>query len=346
MPIEATTLSYGERLGSEAISAAVLEYVNGVVRREIGNQAEFDLRQAPITFDLQKLHGAFLTERINITKTLGALCEVVFRYPCDMLLLTGRPSRLPGVQAFIRKVLPLPPGRILPLQNYRTGGWYPFHKSGLIDDPKSTASVGAMLCLLCANHSVPNFHFRTAALKPESTIRHLGRIDNNNVIKDADVLYRDIQSEECQMILPTVGEGEDADTPQLEMRGPQHLGFRQLSAERWAATPLYILRFTTSGKDKFARAEEQYEVQRRKGESGEAPLLRVRLKVREKPEDRKIRDRGLISDRLEIAGVESNCNGISFNARADLELEFNTMLGASLSDETKYWLDSGSVKRK
>ncbi|MGY2289866.1 virulence factor SrfB [Pseudomonas sp. SDO528_S397] len=330
--VDVSTRTYLELLGAEAISASVLEYVHNAVRRDIGTQNGFDLYQTPISFDLQHLHGAFLNDRINITKILGALCEVVAHYPCDVLLLTGRPSRLPGVQAFIRKVLPLPPGRILALQNYRTGGWYPFHKNGRIDDPKSTASVGAMLCLLCANHSLPNFYFRAAALKPYSTVKHIGLIDQANAIKDADVLYRDIQTdpESNALQLPLIGTGDDADTPPLEMRGDLRLGFRQLAAERWAASPLYTLRFTPAGREKFSRAV---------GENGAAPLLKVRFEVKAPR-----RNTGLISDQLVVRSIESN-SSTSFNPRSDLRLELNTMLDAGLS-ETNYWLDSGSVKRK
>ena len=333
VPVEASTHSYLELLGDGAISATVLEYVAGAVRREVGGQSAFDLLQAPITFNLQQLHVAFLNDKVNITKILGALCEVIFHYPCDMLLLTGRPSRLPGIQAFIRKMLPLAPGRILPLQNYRTGGWYPFHKSGLIDDPKSTASVGAMLCLLCANHSVPNFYFRAAALKPYSTVKHIGVIDLNNVIKDADVLYRDIQSDNGVIQLPLTGSGDEAEPAKLTMRGDLRLGFRQLSAQRWAASPLYTLRFTASGREKLSKAV---------GENGETPWVKVGFAVQ--PPDQHTRKQGLVSDKLKVTTVESNSN-VNFNARGDIQLELNTMLDAGLS-ETKYWLDSGSVKRK
>ncbi|MGA3681809.1 virulence factor SrfB [Pseudomonas graminis] len=334
VPVDVSTYSYRELLGDNSISQTVLEYVNSAVRRDVGMQSTFDLFDTPIAFDLQKLHAAFLNDQINITKILGALCEVIFHYPCDMLLLTGRPSRLPGVQAFIRKMLPLPPGRILPLQNYRTGGWYPFHKSGLIDDPKSTASVGAMLCLLCANHSVPNFYFRSTALKPYSTVKHIGVIDGNNVIKEADVLYRDIQSQDGKIQLPQVGVGDDTDSPQLEMRGDLRMGFRQLTAERWAASPLYTLKFTPAGREKLSRAV---------GTDNQAPLLKVRFQVT--APDKHSKKHGLVSDRLQVAGIESNSSNVNFNPRSDLELELNTMLDVGLG-ETKYWLDSGSVKRK
>lgn len=69
-----------------------------------------------------------------------------------------------------------------------------------------------MITLLCANHRIPNFHFRTAALKPYSTIRHMGIIDLQNIIRDHDVTYRDIQSYEGQIRLPRVG-SEETDTP-------------------------------------------------------------------------------------------------------------------------------------
>lgn len=332
-PSVPSTHAYGELLDKETVSEAVIAYVDNAVRRDLGRPAAFDLLSVPFSINLQALHAAFLGDKINICKTLSALCEVVSQYPCDALLLTGRPSRLPGVQAFIRKMMPLPPGRILPMQNYRTGGWYPFHKNGFIDDPKSTASVGAMLFLLCANHSVPNFYFRTSALKPYSTIKHIGVIDLNNVIKDEDVIYRDIQSADGRIRLPTVGTGDEEATVSFAVRGDTRLGFRQLRAERWAATPLYSLRLKESARQKFARASVP---------PGEAPYLRVRLQVLA---DKSAEKQGLLSDKLGIENVDTNCIGVTFNARADLELELNTMLDAGLSD-TKYWLDSGSVKRK
>src|SRR5690606_5806676 len=146
---------------------------------------------------------------------------VVNHYRCDILLLTGRPSRLPGVQAVIRRLLPLPSGRILPLQNYRAGIWYPFHKAGLIDDPKTTASVGAMLCWLCANHKIPNFYFSPSSLKPSAAIRHIGSIDFNNTIKDEDVLYHDIvtNTEDGCIQLPVQGEGDEAMPAPFLMHG-------------------------------------------------------------------------------------------------------------------------------
>ncbi|MDR5900296.1 virulence factor SrfB [Halomonas vilamensis] len=321
------TLTYGERLGAQAVSDSVRRYVESALRRELGTELEFDLLDIPLTVNLLEVHRAFLKDRFNLCKTLASLCEVAFQYQCDTLLITGRPSRLPGIQAYLRKMLPLPPGRILPLQGYRTGSWYPFHRNGRINDPKSTASVGAMLCLLCAQHNLSNFFFRAAALRPYSTIRHIGLIDNNNTIPDADVTYRDIASSDdsTSIVLP---ENECGDTPTIEMRGPLRIGFRQLGVERWTASPLYTLTFTPEGKKELAKIEQR---------EGRAPVLKVRLAV-----DERAGKGSLISDRLRVAGVETN-GGASFNAKF-LKLQLNTLIDAGLGD-TNYWLDSGSVKR-
>lgn len=324
MPPPAQTLSYQEWLGDQAISTSVRDFVNTEVSRACGRAGAFELNEVPLSMDLGAVHAAFFSETFNLCKTLTALCEVVHAYRCDILLLTGRPSNLPGVPLFVRKLLPLPPSRILPMRHYRSGSWFPFHVNGRIQDPKATASVGAMLCWLCENSRLPNFYFQTAELRPYSTLRHLGIIDSNNIIKDADLAYTDIpvDAESNCIQLP-----EDSETgPAIEMRGDIRLGFRQLALQRWAAAPLYNLQYTDRGRKAYA-------------DSHQSLVLRVTLKAR--PQAKKLAAAGLISDRLEIASATSQDGE---DMKRLITLELNTMLGAGLGD-SKYWLDSGSVKR-
>lgn len=326
-PAAPVTYTYRQLLTESDINPSVLNYVSGAVRRDTGGEV-FDLLDTKITFDLPTLHGMFLNNGVNIVKPLSALCEVIGHYPCDVLLLTGRPSRLPGVQAFIRQNLPLVPGRIVPMQSYRTGGWYPFHKNGLIDDPKSTAAVGAMLCLLCANHSVHGFYLRADKLVPYSTIKHIGVIDLDNSIRDRGVLFRDIRTERGCIQLAGDSEEEQAVTPALAMPSAIRLGFRQLSVERWAASPLYSLSFTEEGKRKMATGTRD----------GSSAVASVRFKVAKNPETA---NAGLVSDQLEVRSVTSNtAERLDKN---DVHLQFNTLLVSKLGDNT-YWLDSGTVK--
>ena len=92
----------------------VLAFINGEVQREAGSDA-FDILHTPLVIRLADLHAAFLSDRIGIGRCLRLLAEVVALYTCDVLLLTGRPARFPGVQALLRHLQPLPASRILPL---------------------------------------------------------------------------------------------------------------------------------------------------------------------------------------------------------------------------------------
>ena len=331
---EQTHIVINQRVGDLLPVGSLRDEVEGFVRREVqkaGGPTDFKLAEVMLTLPLARVHNDLCSGKFNIDKVLTALCEVLSYYHCDLLLLTGRPSQLPGIQAIIRRNLPLPPGRILPLHGYQTGTWYPFHKNGHIDDPKSTASVGAMLTQLCANHSIPNFHFRTSALKPYSTIRHIGTIDMDNLIRSADIVYRHIESENGQIKLPTFTDENGENTTQsIIMRGDLRLGYRQLDAERWAAAPLYTLRFSEEGRKKFSAA---FSV-----DNG-SPYLKVRLAI---DKGKRARQLGLISDRLMIADITSNTDK-SFSKR-DVDLELNTMPDTGLID-SRHWLDSGSVKK-
>jgi len=303
--------TFDELLPGDKPTNDVLDYFAAAVRRAPGSPNErFDLLSVPIQVSLRRVHEAFISERMNIAKPLKALCEVLNQYSVDVLLLTGRPSRLPGVQALFRKFLPLPPSRILPLNHYRTGGWYPFHKEGRIEDPKTTAAVGAMLCLLARNLRLPNFFFRSAEFRAYSTLKFLGQIDNNNLIKEANVYFRDIDLDNPDYQLP--------DTT-FEMRGTLRLGFRQLSSERWAAAPLYILSIEN------ARLREQV--------ASKGLVLKVRLGI--KPS----RNKNEGSESFEFLGAESESGSVS---RAHIRLRLNTLDDSGLG-ETHYWLDSGSV---
>ncbi|MFZ4833141.1 virulence factor SrfB [Rouxiella sp. Mn2063] len=307
--------TFGELL-AQVPTDNVLGYISTEVRRELNEaQNAFDILQTPLNIGLSKLHADFLTNRINIVQSIRSLCEVLYHYSCDVLLLTGRPSRLPGIQALFKHLQPLPPGRILPLHGYHTGGWYPFNKLGCIDDPKSTAAVGAMLCLMAKNLRLANFYFQATDFRPYSTLRHLGMLDVNNAVTDNNLYYQDIDLDKEDFELDPEGG--------FQMRGTLRLGFRQLASERWPASALYTLSITDA---KLAQRVASNET------------LFVRLAVAKKTKDSKGSP-----ERFQIAEVMMEGGG-SVSPRS-LRLKLNTLVENGLG-ETHYWLDSGSVINK
>ncbi|CNH54294.1 virulence factor SrfB [Yersinia pekkanenii] len=304
--------AFGELL-SPLPTQKVLDYINSEVQRELpADTGIFDILQVPLVLKLSKLHGEFLSNRMSITQNLRSLSEVVSLYACDVLLLTGRPARFPGIQALFRHLQPLPNNRILSLDGYHTRDWYPFNQHGRIDNPKSTAAVGAMLCLLALDLRLSGFYFKAGDFQPYSTIRYLGMLDSSDALSKDNVYYRDIDLDSTDFTLSS--------DVRFQVRGSLCLGFRQLENDRWPASPLYTLSIV-----------DQALARKIAGDS----MLHVRLKLVKGDDHR--------PERFEIAdAVLQDGSHIPLH---HLCLKLNT-LASNGSRSTHYWIDSGSVFRK
>ena len=137
-----------------------------------------------------RLSDVAATVSSTIAPILYSLCEVVQNYGCDVLLLSGRPSCQPAVHAVVLGKSPVPPGRLVPLNTYRVGSWYPFWTpGGRIAGPKTTASVGAVLCSL-SEGNLQNFHFKADRLRPASTARFIGGMTAHGSIRNSNLFFK------------------------------------------------------------------------------------------------------------------------------------------------------------
>ncbi|HEY0181286.1 MAG TPA: virulence factor SrfB [Rhodopila sp.] len=172
-------------------------------------------------------------------RVLADLCEVTWQYDCDVLLLSGRPSRMRAVADIVLAKVPVAPHRIIGMHRYRVGERYPFRDAAnRIDDPKTTAVVGAMLCIL-AEGRLRNFMLRSSQFAMRSTARFIGRMDNDGQIRDANVLLRNADFDAKDDGVATAEDGFS-----IGFQALTQIGFRQLPIERWTATPLYVMEFT------------------------------------------------------------------------------------------------------
>lgn len=307
-------------VGAEPPTEAILRHFEDKVRTGLPDGSEPPrLLDIKVPLDLGWLHAMFTRpDGLEITRPLDSLCEIVHRYECDVLLLTGRPSRLPGIRDRIASLLPLPPDRILGMNDFRTGAWYPFHHQGRIRDPKTTAVVGAMLCML-GQGRLHNFFFRANEFMPYSTVRYLGLMDLMMSLKDNDVFYSNVNLDDEDYQLP------DAPFP---FRGKMRLGYRQLDVERWTASPLYVLDFASEEAraimfpkdDRRARATsiDQFMIRLERVRRGGAELLRI----------------------ADIQTAEG-----AHVARDAVQIKLNTLVSFGTEFATQYWLDSGIVYR-
>ena len=289
-----------------AATRQVVAFFNAEIRR--AGIEGFDL--AALTFatapaDIDR------TVRSVATEMMQALAEVTWRLSADVLLLSGRPSRLPALRDILVESCALAPHRIVALHQFRVGQWYPFRGlTATIGDPKTTASVGAMLCLL-GEGQLHNFNFRSDDLRPRSSARCFGKLDMGNRLRRDDVYYDDLDLDSEDYALP--------DTP-FEFRGPMALGFRQLAADWWPGTRLYTI--------DYASAEHARQL------NGRTPLLvSLRRDVR-RLRARKDEGQAVPFDRFSIARIEDR-DGNLVNAAA-LRLRLQT-----IDSQSGYWLDTG-----
>lgn len=209
------------------VSGEILGYIEQAAR-DVGAS---DWSFADTSFTISREDVDAIAREV-FQKVLGNMVEVIDHLGVDVVLLTGRPSRLPAVRSIVEEMLVVPPNRLISMHKYKTGRWYPFRDpiTQRIGDPKSTVAVGGMLIALSENR-IPNFKVTTAAFQMKSTARFVGEMDNNGQILDERLMFSELD-------LDSRGGAQEA---VVNMFSPVHIGSRQLPIERWTTTPLYRL---------------------------------------------------------------------------------------------------------
>ncbi|MDL2316818.1 virulence factor SrfB [Desulfovibrio sp. OttesenSCG-928-A18] len=219
-------------------SQSVVDYVENAVRKSAPGSA-FSLLDVQVTMSPAVVENTIYT---TLQRILADLCEVVYLYNCDVLLLSGRPSKLHGVIGAILSRLPVPSDRLIPMCEYRVGRWYPFvDHLGMITDPKTTVSMGAILCALAEGH-LEGFSFAVKSLALASTARFIGEMDTNGQLTTPKVWFDvNVDSNKEQEL-----------EKDIQFTGPLSVGFRQFPVERWPTTRFYLIDFTTEEDRRMA----------------------------------------------------------------------------------------------
>ncbi|WP_138469530.1 virulence factor SrfB [Poseidonocella sp. HB161398] len=255
---------------------------------------------------------------------LGNMCEVLDHVGADVVLLTGRPSRLPAVRSVVEELLVVPPHRLVSMHRYRAGRWYPFRDpvTQRIGDPKSTVAVGGMLIAL-AESRIANFRVMTEAFQMRSTARYIGEMNRNGQIPDDRILFSNIDLDESAT--------RSGDIAKIRMFSPVHIGARQLPLERWTTTPLYRLDFVNA---QIAAEETPLTVELEKVDAEDE------VDPDDKPSDivRKTLLRETQLEQFKPVFVEGR-SGTTYKPAAAVVLKLQT-----LGFEDDYWLETGTFR--
>ena len=277
-------------------------------------------------FRFEELEWKFNLNRINEIITtvfdslLKKLSSVLYAYGCDIVLLAGRPTLLSQIESLFTKFYPVVPNRIISLNKYRVGKWYPFQDgSGYFEDQKSIVAVGAMIGMLGSKLDVlDNFRIDMSEFKEKmtSSAKFFGKYEK--------------ETQNLSHIYITPEENRNA----IEVAGiPFSIGTQQLQLESYPSKPVFVFDFNHEEIEKKARARAtdnnpntiREQVERLKQNISSNMPLKVRIgrNYRENPE------------LLEIDSItDSNREDISPSL---FELRLQTLPSAD-----GYWLDSGA----
>ena len=77
---------------------------------------------------------------------LKKIATIMYSYACDIVLLSGRPASLPPIRDLFLKYYSVSPNRLIVLNNYYVGDWYPFgENTGHIRNAKTIVAIGGVI---------------------------------------------------------------------------------------------------------------------------------------------------------------------------------------------------------
>lgn len=306
----ARSVTYSDVFSTSEPSPAVLE--------KFKNVFGFELAKMVWHYDRETLShhiAASMDERL-----LQKVAGVMAGYGCDLVLLSGRPTSLDPIrEAFLSHAPVRTPDRLICLNKYEIGDWYPFidkaHRR--INNSKSVVPIGAMIGYLASNAGGMNGF----SLDLSELSRLLKPTTNYFLKNDAKVKVNPSFME------PGKRSGEMEATS-----FPIYIGSRQYDLGIYPVRPFYVLDVDRDGiasriKDSDPGLND-HQVQRLTEQRVSNLLQGIPLTVKFVRDDKEDRET------LELESIRNVM-------KEDLSTDDFVLSIQSLNDPDCYWLDSG-----
>ena len=252
---------------------------------------------------------------------LKKIAAMFYAYSCDVILLSGRPASLPAIRNIFLKYYPVSPNRLITLNNYYVGDWYPFcQNTGYITNPKTIVAMGGVIGHYASEYSnLDKFSINLDKLKNnlKSTVNYIEASRDGQPIE--------------YLITPNKMQGE-----LTVSRIPDTLNVRQFGLATYPSRALYSIDFNymklvnkirnnamDNGENPSDAAIQSWADNEIEGFKKRMPF---KITIERDPEDK---------ERLSISAIEDR-NGVELS---DSSIEINIQ---SLGADEQYWLDSGA----
>lgn len=165
--------------------------------------------------------------RATMESLMKQLSIIVGSYDVDILVLSGRPASLDPLTDMFVKYYPLSPDRLIRLNEYQVGKWYPLaNPDGYFYDQKSVVAVGAMVGYMASSTGLRglSIDFSETARLIKSTANYIGVYNSDKYQVTNSFITPKLGNATC------IVNGEVA-----------YLGCKQLNAIAYQARPLYAI---------------------------------------------------------------------------------------------------------
>ncbi len=139
--------------------------------------------------DLKQLEWNFVADEVakivtrSFDELLKKVAAIMFTYRCDIVILSGRPTALKPIRDIFLKYYTVAPDRLITLNDYYAGDWYPSQNTGYIKDTKTVVVLGAAIGYYATDGSMfENFVLDSSLLaeKLKSVVNYIETPPLNN----------------------------------------------------------------------------------------------------------------------------------------------------------------------
>lgn len=167
--------------------------------------------------------------RETMEPIIKALSVVMYAHHCDILVLSGRPTNLEPLTELFLKYIPIAPNRLVRLNQYRVGRWFPLatEEGYFQESQKAVVAVGAEVGYLASTTGFNGLvlDFSNLAKTMKSTACYMGIYDE------------DLQEVRLPFLTP---ENSTATLKGVSVF-PCYIGCKQFDAPKYQARPLYAI---------------------------------------------------------------------------------------------------------
>jgi hypothetical protein len=276
-------------------------------------------------FDFKEITWRINSKKVNeiissvFSRMIKQICSIMHLYKVDIVLLSGKPCSFNIVENLFMRYHPVSPSKLINLNNYWVGRWYPFSDElGFISDPKTIVTVGSLISYVGGKL----FKFDQFRIDNTKLIHKLiSTADNIGVIEDRELSRTPMKSksDNATFIINSI---------------PANIGFKRIDSDNYLGR--YLLSF------EFNEIKIKENVQRKPGfleVNQSIEIANLKTKYRSKLPFKLVVSRDLDKDKEELRIEEITDVDGEIVPSGLFRLFPKTM-----ENNEGYWLDTGEFK--